>query len=54
MNEYDEVYAKHCSKCHLRHSDNCEYKNCSEEQYNKWVKEARHNITDKYFDGNFG
>ena len=53
-NEFDIVYDKYCSKCHLRHSNNCEYKNCSEEQYKEWLKEARHNITDTYFDGNFG
>ena len=54
MNEYDNVYNKHCSRCHLRHSQNCEYKNCSKEQFEQWVKEERCKITDKYFDGNFG
>lgn len=54
MNEYDNVYNKHCSRCHLRHSQNCEYKNCSKEQFEQWVKEERRKITDKYFDDNFG
>lgn len=41
MSEYDRVYNEHCCKCHLRHEANCAYKNCSKEQYDQWLKEAK-------------
>lgn len=53
MNAYDLVYNKHCSKCALRHEDNCQYKNCSKEQYDSWIKEEQRKITDIYFDGEY-
>ena len=54
MNEYDKVYNKHCSKCHLRHSQNCEYKNCSKEQFKQWVEEEKQKRINDYFDDTAG
>lgn len=54
MNEYDAVYTHHCCRCHLRNEHDCEYKNCSKEQFDKWVAEERTKIRDNLFDGNFG
>lgn len=53
-NEFDMVYDKHCSGCPLRHRQPCKYEKCSEEQYEKWLNEERHKITDDFYDGNFG
>ena len=54
MTEYDNVYNKHCSRCHLRHSQNCEYKNCSKEQFEQWIKEERKKKLNEYFDDTAG
>lgn len=54
MNEYDAVYNKHCSRCHLRHESNCKYQNCSKEQYEEWVKEERAKKYNPYFDDTAG
>ena len=54
MNEYDVVYNKHCCRCHLRHSQNCNYENCSKEQFDKWIEKERSRLRDDLFDGNYG
>ena len=33
------IYNKHCCHCHLR-NQNCNYENCSKEEYEQWQKEA--------------
>ena len=40
ISDTDKVYNEHCSRCHLRHSPNCFYANCSFDQYQQWLKEA--------------
>ena len=40
ISDTDRVYNEHCSRCHLRHSPNCFYANCSFDQYQQWLKEA--------------
>ena len=37
------VYAQHCCHCPLRNV-NCEYKECSYTQFNKWFDEAEDEI----------
>lgn len=54
MNEYDAVYTHHCCKCHLRNEHDCEYKNCSKEQYDQWLKEEREKRYNPYFDDTAG
>lgn len=40
---YAIVYRKHCTHCKLRNVP-CAYENCSELQFENWVKEAQKEI----------
>lgn len=46
MDAFKLVYTRHCCTCRLRNLPDCEYKLCSNEQFNHWLKEAEKELRD--------